>query len=777
MPSFLNRVHGAHRNPDAKDGHKIKGRIKERLSDSIKDIQVKYGENGDKIISNRISGQTLSAIEAIFIHGLKDSILGKISFALGPTSGDRSASIPEPSFWLYLLIFSHRQDIDKVNSFSQISTDIGRCRAWIRVVINAGLLTSYLLSMAKDKASSRSYYHAYAFIRDSECLDIAMRLINGLEIFTFDVATNSSILNKWQSAPLAIAGLIEESKIAVAVDASMMLLGHDVQEKEVGEDEGKKAHSSKKSSEPVNTDNEKSSIRPIENSIMRGLLNEEEALRLILQSSTPISGSPVASTTLNVNVLHPSNLSPPSSLHLKSISSFPSMTDIKSNMSPPTADFMTPPNSFLQNSSLSSVKSDDQAQEISKEDSDCTDEEDSDISSSGECDLEQEEDKASNIVEIKEPSISEKGESTEIENTNNHNHTASENNSKARGSFMSDFTSSYHENMERSKGTRLSGFVDAWDPFGRRNYFDSFPESHESLNYGFSSKPDIHMGGLNQLESQYFMSCFDIVTREQGLDDQNWECFNCNKTVGTVFGPYKTCAYSKKYYCTDCHVDDMRLIPYKVVFNWDFTKYPVSKKAKIFLDAIKLEPIINVQSFNCGLFAYSSDLDALFTLRKKVNYQYQYLKVCTQNPNAYLHLEKVVENRPYLVHDVDTYSLTDLEQTFSGVLISLLKSLDKYARSHILTCLICKGHGFICEICRNDKPLYPFELEKISQCEKCFTVFHKECAGSIVTCPKCERIESRNLNWHVSNVRIKKSSSSNFNAVIETVSSSPSSID
>ncbi|CAB4055047.1 unnamed protein product [Lepeophtheirus salmonis] len=660
-------------NPDAKDGHKIKGRIKERLSDSIKDIQVKYGENGDKIISNRISGQTLSAIEAIFIHGLKDSILGKISFALGPTSGDRSASIPEPSFWLYLLIFSHRQDIDK--DYSPV--------------------TFFLWQKTRP-------LHAHTIMltpsfRDSECLDIAMRLINGLEIFTFDVATNSSILNKWQSAPLAIAGLIEESKIAVAVDASMMLLGHDVQEKEVGEDEGKKAHSSKKSSEPVNTDNEKSSIRPIENSIMRGLLNEEEALRLILQSSTPISGSPVASTTLNVNVLHPSNLSPPSSLHLKSISSFPSMTDIN----------------------------DDQAQEISKEDSDCTDEEDSDISSSGECDLEQEEDKASNIVEIKEPSISEKGESTEIENTNNHNHTASENNSKARGSFMSDFTSSYHENMERSKGTRLSGFVDAWDPFGRRNYFDSFPESHESLNYGFSSKPDIHMG-------------------EQGLDDQNWECFNCNKTVGTVFGPYKTCAYSKKYYCTDCHVDDMRLIPYKVVFNWEFYQVSCEQESQ--------------NLFRCH----------------QIRTHYQ---LCTQNPNAYLHLEKVVENRPYLVHDVDTYSLTDLEQTFSGVLISLLKSLDKYARSHILTCLICKGHGFICEICRNDKPLYPFELEKISQCEKCFTVFHKECAGSIVTCPKCERIESRNLNWHVSNVRIKKSSSSNFNAVIETVSSSPSSID
>jgi hypothetical protein len=43
------------------------------------------------------------------------------------------------------------------------------------------------------------------------------------------------------------------------------------------------------------------------------------------------------------------------------------------------------------------------------------------------------------------------------------------------------------------------------------------------------------------------------------------------------------------YYCEECHADDIALLPAKVVFNWDFNKYRVCKKAKIFLDAIFVE--------------------------------------------------------------------------------------------------------------------------------------------------------------------------------------------
>jgi uncharacterized C2H2 Zn-finger protein len=43
--------------------------------------------------------------------------------------------------------------------------------------------------------------------------------------------------------------------------------------------------------------------------------------------------------------------------------------------------------------------------------------------------------------------------------------------------------------------------------------------------------------------------------------------------------------------------------------------------------------------------------------------------------------------------------------------------------------------------------------ESIAQCPKCFTVFHLECSATLTNCPKCDRIEARNLNWHVSEAK------------------------
>ena len=68
---------------------------------------------------------------------------------------------------------------------------------------------------------------------------------------------------------------------------------------------------------------------------------------------------------------------------------------------------------------------------------------------------------------------------------------------------------------------------------------------------------------------------------------------------------------------------------------------------------------------------------------------------------------------------------------------------------------MCAGKGFICEVCRGDDVVYPFS-DGITQCEKCCTVFHEECSGKVSSCPKCDRLESRDLDWQVSYARMKR---------------------
>ena len=61
--------------------------------------------------------------------------------------------------------FSHKEVISQIESFSQINTDVGRSRTWLRAALNDGLLVSYLTTMMADKVSLAVHYEKFAFLR------------------------------------------------------------------------------------------------------------------------------------------------------------------------------------------------------------------------------------------------------------------------------------------------------------------------------------------------------------------------------------------------------------------------------------------------------------------------------------------------------------------------------------------------------------------------------------------------------------------------------------
>lgn len=183
----------------------VKESLRKQLHSAVMGMQ-DVESTGDSVqIGNCEETMALcSVLEAIFLHGLKDSLLNRVTEVL---SGPDFDAMPQPSFWGPLLVFSHREIIDQIQGFKQITTEVGYCRAWIRLALNEGLLSSYLSSIQRDNSALKPYYDRAAFIRDTDHLEVARRLIESLDNIAFELACNTSLLNFWSSTPLLMAAI------------------------------------------------------------------------------------------------------------------------------------------------------------------------------------------------------------------------------------------------------------------------------------------------------------------------------------------------------------------------------------------------------------------------------------------------------------------------------------------------------------------------------------------------------------------------------------------
>lgn len=175
-----------------------------------------------------------NTLEAMFLHGLKDSLLRQTINVLAGGEIDRR---PEPNFWPPLLVILHNETIAQVRfrffffklrpltttshqiqSRNQLHTDIGFCRSWIRQSLNDNILSSYVATIRRNQSALNTYYRRYAFLRDLDRLDVVERLLTGIETdITFLLPMNSSLLNQWTDQPLQMAGLYTPSLRACPV--------------------------------------------------------------------------------------------------------------------------------------------------------------------------------------------------------------------------------------------------------------------------------------------------------------------------------------------------------------------------------------------------------------------------------------------------------------------------------------------------------------------------------------------------------------------------------
>ncbi|XP_013193172.2 uncharacterized protein LOC106136994 [Amyelois transitella] len=669
----------------------IKESLINNLSECVKDIQYnnQFEENFHSVLGSTDSTNTLcSALEAVFLHGLKDTFLKKAKNAFSGDSDQR----PQPNFWPLILVLSHRQNIDQISSLPQINTEIGQCRAWLRIALNECLLSSYMSTLLRNMSAVKPFYNRNAFVFDTEILEVAQKLIEGLEsCVQFNLPINSSLLNQWPEQVLMLAGIwvpkIRVAPISTALDVASTI-SDDVKPK--------------LASTPTHTSNITGLGRML-------ALNEDEALDFILSkdikdiTSTPYDEEQEVDTNLESPPL--AAATEPEIFH----SDIPSTSKEQKLFSPVSSsvnsdDFIAPTDVIVTGNSLTGKGWLNEA----------IDDLNTSIHSNS----------SHGSSMIKTPEL--KSLSSLVDNSNPFGEAFASNTPTLR-----DIIKDIQDEFKITDDTDICEIpqetVSPEDPLLQGLDFEVVPNS---MSTSFTVQ-----------ELQKMIQQLGALSREQGLDHQNYKCKACQDLLGSTISKAKVCAFTGEYYCSNCMDPNIFIIPARVIHNWDFKRYSVSKKSALFLLEFQHHPWIDMKKLNPKIYCGVSDMAQLQELRIQLNFLRAYIFTCREP--VIEELQKRVWPREYLYDHVHLYTIADLAQIPNGSLALQLEKVVSFAKGHVLDCWLCSQKGFICEVCRDPKVLYPFETGTTYRCDECSSVFHINCLNESMPCPKCKRIKNR----------------------------------
>ncbi|EDV19616.1 uncharacterized protein TRIADDRAFT_33286, partial [Trichoplax adhaerens] len=170
---------------------------------------------------------------------------------------------------------------------------------------------------------------------------------------------------------------------------------------------------------------------------------------------------------------------------------------------------------------------------------------------------------------------------------------------------------------------------------------------------------------------------------------------------------------------------------------WDFTKFPVSNMARELLTKMHHDPLFNVMDINQSLYKKKT-LNTVKELRIQLFHLKKYISTCGSSKGLLERLEKLPL---HIIDQPHVYSMHDFMSVKKKELNAILEPYVIANAAHISQCQLCRLKGFICEICKSETLIYPFEILTCYQCDDCHTCYHKRCKATLDSCPKCARIK------------------------------------
>jgi len=251
---------------------------------------------------------------------------------------------------------------------------------------------------------------------------------------------------------------------------------------------------------------------------------------------------------------------------------------------------------------------------------------------------------------------------------------------------------------------------------------------------------------MHPLEDDNDMSLYDgqlsfTICPELSLVEQGYECAECFSKFHPL-GGHRLCDYVGKWYCQACHWGYSSPIPARILNNWDFSPKQVCQATHQYLNLMRKKPVIDLEKISPSLCVISAELSAICRQRITVLEMKKYLMVCRLATD--LKLLRMLEERQHFVDNEFMYSLQDLLDLHSGVLVTWLGNILENWQDHILACILCRAKGFVCELCPDKEELIFAFTPGTETCPDCSAVYHRECFRNCENCPRCERIRERN---------------------------------
>lgn len=106
-----------------------------------------------------------------------------------------------------------RNIISELEQLIFITTDVGRCRAWLRLALNDGLVECYLKLLLRERSRLPEFYQPTALLLDAEECEFLLSYLQGLSSLTFQLSYKSAVLNEWTVTPLSLSGLCPVSEL------------------------------------------------------------------------------------------------------------------------------------------------------------------------------------------------------------------------------------------------------------------------------------------------------------------------------------------------------------------------------------------------------------------------------------------------------------------------------------------------------------------------------------------------------------------------------------